>query len=364
MSRLFNFAAGPAMMPEPVLTRARDELLDWNGHGLSVMEMPFTGDVFEEITATAVSRLSALLDLPPGYRILLMHGGAMAQLALVPLNLAALGATPDAGADYVETGYWSGRAITEARRYCRVEIAASGESSGFTQIPPQAEWRLRPDAAYCHITTNETANGVQFPATPETGDVPLVADMTSDFLTRPLDVSGYGLLYASAQKNVGPSGLTIVILREDLGGHANPLTPSVFDYGIQMEKDSRYNTPSTFSIYLAGLVFQWVEDQGGLAAMERASEAKSRKLYAAIDGGDFYRCPVTPEARSRVNVCFTLADPALDDAFDTQAAGHGLINLRGHPVFGGFRASLYNAMPEEGAEALAGFMADFARRHG
>ena len=360
MPRLFNFAAGPAMMPEPVLAHARDELLDWNGHGLSVMEMPFTGDVFKEIAATTVSRLSALLGLPPGHRILFMHGGAMAQLALVPLNLAS----PDTGADYVETGYWSGRAIAEARRYCRVEIAASGEPGGFTHIPPETEWRIRPEAAYCHITTNETANGVQFPATPETGDVPLVADMTSDFLTRPLDVSRYGLLYASAQKNIGPSGLTIVILREDSGGNAHSLTPSVFDYGIQMENDSRYNTPPTFSIYMAGLVFRWIEDQGGLAAMERASEAKSRKLYGLMDSGDFYCCPVAPEARSRVNVCFTLADPALEDAFDTEAAGHGLINLRGHPVFGGFRASLYNAMPEQGVDILAGFMADFARRHG
>jgi phosphoserine aminotransferase len=364
MPRLFNFAAGPAMMPEPVLARARDELLDWNGHGLSVMEMPFTGDVFKEIASTAVSRLSALLGLPPGYRVLFMHGGAMAQLALVPLNLAAPEVAGDAGADYVESGYWSGRAIAEARRYCRVEIAASGEPGGFTHIPPQTEWCIRPEAAYCHITTNETANGVQFPETPKLDGVPLVADMTSDFLTRPVDVSSYGLLYASAQKNVGPSGLTIVILREELGGHAHALTPSVFDYSLQMENDSRYNTPPTFSIYMAGLVFQWIEEEGGLAAMERASEAKSSKLYGLIDGSDFYCCPVAPEARSRVNVCFKLADETLDDVFDKEALEHGLINLRGHPVLGGFRASLYNAMSEYGVDVLVEFMADFESRHG
>ncbi len=360
MARVYNFAAGPAMMPEPVLARVREELVDWRGHGLSVMEMPFTGPPFVDIAAAARRTLEELVGIPPGYRVLFMHGGAMAQFGLVPLNLLR----GREAADYVETGYWSGRAIKEARRYCRVNVAASGGPCGFSRIPPQSEWRLDADAAYCHITANETVNGVEFHETPDIGNVPLVADMTSNFLSRPIDVARFGLIYASAQKNVGPTGLTILVLREELAGGAHPLTPNVFDYGVQAENESMYNTPATFSIYVAGLVFEWIKEQGGLVAMEVASKRKSGKLYDLIDDGGFYRCPVASEARSRVNVCFALADTSLDDRFLDEARGAGLVNLKGHKAVGGFRASLYNAMPEQGVDTLVDFMKDFAGRYG
>lgn len=360
MTRAYNFAAGPAMMPAPVLARIRADLPEWRGHGLSVMEMPFTGPTFKGIAARARQGLADLLALPPGYRILFLHGGAMAQFALVPLNLLR----GKEAADYAVTGYWSGRAVTEAERYCQVRIAASGEAGGFSSIPAPSDWRLSADSAYCHITSNETANGVEFHWTPDTGAVPLVADMTSSFLSRPIEVERFGLIYASAQKNIGPSGLTVVILREDLIGGAHPLTPSVFNFEVQAANESMYNTPTTFSVYVAGLVFEWVKERGGLEAMERASLAKSGKLYDLIDGGEFYRCPVVTQARSRMNVCFGLADRSLEDRFLAEAESAGLLNLKGHGKIGGFRASLYNAMPQAGVDALTGFMADFARRCG
>jgi phosphoserine aminotransferase len=361
MQRIFNFAAGPGIMPAEVLQQAQRELLDWKGQGISLLEMPFTGDDFKAIHQSAQHRLRALLAIPDNYRILFMHGGASAQFSLVPLNL--LGA--NRRADYLETGHWSRRAITEGRRYCLVNIAGSSRGSDFCRVPLQHHLQLYSRAAYCHYTSNETANGVQFHYTPDTGDVPLIADMTSDFLTRPLDVKRYGMIYASSQKNIGPAGFTVVIVREDLLGRSHPATPMIFDYRIQADADSLLNTPVTFSVYLADLVFAWLEQQGGLEATEHNSLQRSRLLYQAIeDSEEFYRCPVEPAYRSRVSVCFKLADEALTPRFLDEAAGQGLINLKGHAITGGIRASLYNAMPDEGVAALAGFMHAFATEHG
>lgn len=359
--QVFNFAAGPGAIPEEVLLQARDELLDWRGTGMSVWELPFTGAEFREITARAADDLRQLLAIPSQYRVLFMHGGASAQFSLIPLNLLR----GKGSADYADTGHWSRKAIIEARRYCAVNVAASGAATGFDRIPAWEEWRLDPGAAYCHITANETANGSEYHWVPDTGAVPLVADMTSNFLSRPVEVVRYGLIYAGAQKNIGPAGLTVVVVREDLIGGAAAATPSVFDYAIQAEADCCYNTPLTYAIYLAGLVFQWLKRQGGLTAMEARNARKSHKLYAAIArSGGFYRCPVIPRDRSRMNVCFTLADPALTESFLEQAAECGLVNLRGHKAAGGLRASLYNAMPEEGVARLVEFMDEFARTRG
>lgn len=324
-----------------------------------MMEMPFTGPEFREILAAATADLRDLLAIPSSHRVLFLQGGAYGHFAILAMNLLR-GKT---GADYVETGHWSWRAIGEARRYCKVNVAASSEAGGFTSVPPRRDWRLNTGAAYCHITTNETADGVQFHWIPDTGAVPLVADMTSDFLSRPIDVARFGLIYASAQKNVGPAGLTIVIVDENLLGGALPETPRVFDYTAQADDNSMVNTPPTYSVYMAGLVFQWLKRQGGLAAMERKNRQKSAKLYAAIDASGFYRCPVEPEARSWMNPCFQLPDEALERQFLAQAGECRLVNLRGHPARKGIRASLYNAMPDAGVDALVGFMEEFARRY-
>jgi phosphoserine aminotransferase len=353
----FNFAVGPAVMPREVLEQVRDEMLDWHGSGMSVLEMPFTGPGFAEILTVAERDLRHLLDIPSSYRVLFLQGGAYAQFALVPMNLAA----GRRSADYVETGHWSRRAVREARRFCRVNVAASG----IDQIPPVTQWRRDAEAAYCHITTNETADGVQFQWTPATDEVPLVADMTSDFLSRPVDVSRYGLIYASAQKNVGPAGLTLVVVREDLLGNAPESTPAAFDYGRQAENHSKVNTPPTFSIYVAGLVFQWLRRQGGLEEMARRGRERSAKVYAAIDDRcGFYVCNIGPPDRSLVNPCFHLADETLEQSFLEQADAHGLLNLAGHAARGGLRASLYNAMPDEGVDALVAFMEEFALQWG
>ncbi|MEZ0239108.1 MAG: 3-phosphoserine/phosphohydroxythreonine transaminase [Methylophilaceae bacterium] len=360
MSGVYNFAAGPGMMPAQVLEQAQREFLDWKGHGFSLLEMPFTGDDFKAIQQRAQDRLRKLLDVPDNYRILFMHGGASAQFSLVPLNLLG----DNRRADYLETGHWSRRAITEGRRYCLVNVAGSSRGSDFNRMPMQHELQVYSKTAYCHYTSNETANGVQFHYVPETGKVPLVVDMTSDFLSRPLDVSRYGVIYASSQKNIGPAGFTVVIVREDLLGRARPATPMVFDYRMQNDANSLLNTPVTFSIYLAELVFGWVEEQGGIAAMEQNSLRRSRLVYRAIEKSEgFYRCPVESEHRSRVNVCFTLSDESLTPRFLEEAAKRGLINLKGHSMIGGIRASLYNAMPDEGVVALAAFMDVFAMEH-
>jgi phosphoserine aminotransferase len=360
MTRVYNFSAGPAVLPAAVLERARDEMLDWRGSGMSVMEMSHRGKEFVSIAEQAEADLRDLMAVPGNYRILFLQGGATSQFAMVPMNLLR----GKAKADYLNTGSWSKKAIKEARRYCEVNVAASGEGGNFTSIPPVSSWALDPEAAYVHYTPNETIGGVEFHWVPETGDVPLVADMSSTILSRPIDVSRYGVIYAGAQKNIGPAGLTVVIVRDDLIGQAREGTPSMFDYQVHAEAGSMSNTPPTYAWYIAGLVFQWIKEQGGLAAMAEINGRKSQKLYAAIDGSEFYANPVDPSCRSWMNVPFTLRDPELDSDFLSGAKDHGLVTLKGHRSVGGMRASLYNAMPESGVDALIDFMADFERRKG
>ena len=360
MTRPYNFSPGPAALPEPVLRQAADELLDWHGTGMSIMEMSHRGKDFMAVQAEAEALLRELLAIPAGHKVLFLQGGAIGQNAVVPMNLLR-GRT---GADYINTGDWATRSIAEARHFCTVNVAASGEPGGFTAIPPQREWRLDPQAAYVHLCANETISGLEFHWAPDTGGVPLVADMSSNILSRPIDVSRYGLIYAGAQKNIGPAGLTIVIVDERLLGGALPTTPSAFDYTVQAANNSMINTPPTFAIYLAGLVFRWLGDQGGLVAMAERNATKAALLYGCIDGTGFYRNTIAPADRSRMNVTFHLPDPALDAAFLAGAAAAGLVQLKGHRVIGGMRASIYNAMPVEGAQALAGYMAEFERRHG
>ncbi|MDY6829714.1 MAG: 3-phosphoserine/phosphohydroxythreonine transaminase [Pseudomonadota bacterium] len=361
MNRAHNFSAGPAALPEPVLERAQAELLDYQGRGLSVMEMSHRSSEFMAIAERAEASLRDLLGVGPEYRVLFLQGGATAQFAAVPLNL--LGGT--SSADYINTGSWSKKAIAEAKRYCEVRVAASSEGDGFTRAPEQKEWQLNSDAAYCHYTPNETIGGVEFHWVPETGSVPLVADMSSTLLSRPLDVSQFGVIYAGAQKNIGPAGLTLVIVREDLLGRADAHTPLVLDYQVQAENGSMYNTPPTFAWYLAGLVFEWLQDQGGLAAMGQCNARKASKLYAAIDGSDgFYRNPVSLDSRSWMNIPFILKDQRLDQPFLQGANETGLLNLKGHRSVGGMRASIYNAVSESSVDALIAYMHDFANHHG
>ena len=360
MPEIYNFSAGPAMLPADVLQQARDELLDWQGSGMSVMEMSHRGTHFMSIAAQAEADLRELLDIPQDYRVLFLQGGATSQFAMVPMNLLR-GKTQ---ADYVNTGAWSKKAITEAGRFCTVNVAASSEDTGFTTIPAFNDWKLGPDSAYVHFTPNETIGGVEFHQLPDTGEVPLVADMSSTILSRPIDIKKYGLIYAGAQKNIGPAGLTVVIVREDLIGSAMDGTPSMFDYQSHADSGSMFNTPPTYSWYLAGLVFQWLKKQGGLEAMAGINQRKSGRLYAAIDSSDFYHSPVAEACRSWMNVPFTLADVSLDGEFLTQADSAGLLNLKGHRSVGGMRASIYNAMPEAGVDALIGFMSEFERSHG
>jgi phosphoserine aminotransferase len=360
MARIFNFSAGPAVMPEAVLEQARDEMLDWHGSGMSIMEMSHRGKEFISVATEAESDLRALLGIPANYKVLFLQGGAQAQFALVPMNLLG----DKTRADYVDTGQWSKKAVQEARRYCTVSVAASSEAERYTCIPERAQWRLDPDAAYVHYTSNETIGGVEFHWIPDTGDVPLVCDMSSDVLSRPLDVSRFGLIYAGAQKNIGPAGLTLIIVRDDLLGRALPITPSVFDYKQQAEAESMLNTPATFAIYLAGLTFKWLARQGGLAATEKRNVEKAALVYTLLDQTEFYRCPVRKEDRSRMNIAFTLREAKLDEVFLKEAKAQGLSELKGHRSVGGMRASLYNAMPVAGVKALVDFMRDFEKRHG
>ena len=360
MSRIYNFSAGPAMLPEEVLQQAREEMLDWQGSGMSVMEMSHRGKEFMAIAAQAEADLRELLALPAGYKVLFLQGGASSQFAMVPLNLLR-GKT---SADYVNTGMWSKKAIDEAKRFCTVNVAASGEAAKFTAVPPQKEWKLDPKAAYIHYTPNETIGGVEFGWAPQSGDIPLVADMSSTLLSRPIDVSKFSLIYAGAQKNIGPAGLVVVIVREDLIGQAAKGTPAMFDYKIHADAGSMYNTPPTYAWYLAGLVFQHLKRQGGLKAMAEINKRKAEKLYAAIDGSGFYRNPVEKGSRSWMNVPFTVADEKLEKPFLAEAAKVGLKTLEGHRSVGGMRASIYNAMPEKGVDTLVEFMKDFARRNG
>lgn len=360
MTHIFNFSAGPAVLPKAVLTQARDELMDWHGSGMSVMEMSHRGKEFMQIAGEAEADLRELMGIPSNYKVLFLQGGAHSQFSMIPLNLLR-GRT---SADYLETGIWSQKAIAEAMRYCDVNVAASSKDQNYTYAPTQSSWALNPEAAYVHYTSNETIGGVEIFWTPETGDVPLVADMSSHILSRPIDISRYGLIYAGAQKNIGPAGLTIVIIREDLIGAAQGGTPTMFDYKTHADHDSMYNTPPTYAIYIAGLVFKWLKQMGGLAAMEKINILKAGLLYDYLDASGFYHSPIAPENRSRMNVPFTLKDSAQDSLFLKQAQAHGLLQLKGHKLVGGMRASIYNAMPVEGVNALVQFMQEFERTHG
>ncbi len=358
--RKFNFSPGPAVLPEEVLRQAQEEMLDWRGSGMSVMEMSHRGKEFMSIAAAAEADLRELLAIPSHYKVLFLQGGATSQFAMVPINLLR----GKSGADYIHTGEWAKKAIGEARKFCGVNIAASSEDRRFTYAPAQASWKLSPQAAYVHYTGNETIGGVEFNWIPDTGAVPLVCDLSSSLLSRPLDVSRFGLIYAGAQKNIGPAGLTIVIVREDLIGHAPASTPSMFDYKIQADNESMYNTPPTHALYVAGLVLQWLKRRGGLAEMEKVNIAKAGLIYDALDASRFYASPVAREDRSRMNVPFTLSDASLDEAFLQQARQRGLLQLKGHRSVGGMRASIYNAMPLEGVRVLVEFLQEFERAHG
>ncbi|MGB1952030.1 MAG: 3-phosphoserine/phosphohydroxythreonine transaminase [Marinobacter sp.] len=360
MSRAYNFCAGPATLPESVLRQARDEMLDWRGTGMSVMEMSHRSDEFVEIAETAEKDLRELAGISSDYAVLFMQGGASSQFATIPLNLLG----DKSSADYINTGIWSKKAIAEASRYGQVNVAASSEASGFTTIPDQSGWNTRNDAAYLHYTPNETIGGLEYDFVPDSGSVPLVADMSSNMLSRPLDVSKFGVIYAGAQKNIGPSGLVVVIIRKDLLGKARKETPTMMNYQVIADNDSMYNTPATYSWYLAGLVFQWLKAQGGVKAMGETNLRKAQKLYGFIDANDFYANPIDPRFRSWMNVPFTLADDGLNDEFLRGAGARGLLNLKGHRSVGGMRASLYNAMPEAGVDALIAYMTEFARERG
>ena len=360
MSRVHNFSAGPAALPETVLRQAAEEMLDWRGSGMSVMEMSHRGPEFTSIYTEAESDLRELLAVPATHRILFMQGGAIAENAIVPMNLLR----GKGRADYVDTGEWSRRSIQEARRYAQINVAASSEGNRYTSIPPRDSWKLDTQAAYVHICSNETIGGVQYHFTPEVGEVPLVADMSSDILSRPVDVSRYGLIYGGAQKNIGPAGLTLVIVREDLLGQAHPACPSAFDYKLVAEAGSMYNTPPTYAIYIAGLVFKWLKAQGGLAAMEARNRAKAALLYDFLDRSAFFSSPVERSCRSLMNVPFRLKDPALDEVFLKGAQARGLVQLKGHRLVGGMRASIYNAMPLEGVRALVDYLREFEAAHG
>ncbi len=355
MSRVFNFSAGPAALPEDVLKQARDEMLDWNGSGMSVMEMSHRGKDFMSIAAKAEADLRALMDIPENYKVLFLQGGASSQFAMVPINLLG----EKSSADYLLTGQWSKKAVAEAKRYCDVNLVCDTSDSKFTTVPAADSLRFNPDAAYVHYTPNETIVGVEFPYIPDTGDVPLVADMSSTILSRKIDVSKFGVIYAGAQKNIGPAGLTIVIIRDDLIGNASPGMPAMMDYKTHADNDSMYNTPPTYSWYLAGLVFARNLALGGMAAIEEVNQRKAAKLYQAIDDSGFYSNPVDVDCRSWMNVPFILANSDLDAAFIEQAAEKGLTTLKGHRSVGGMRASIYNAMPEEAIDALIAFMKEF-----
>jgi len=359
MSRPYNFSAGPAMLPEPVLRQAQDSMLDWQGSGMCVAEMSHRGKEFMSIAEQAEQDLRDLLAIPDGYKVLFLQGGASLQFAMAPMNLLR----GRSRADYLNTGSWSKKAISEARKFCDVHLAASTEDAKFTRAPAQSELDLSADAAYLHYTPNETIQGVEFGYVPDT-DAPLVADMSSTILSRPLDVSRFGLIYAGAQKNIGPAGLAIVIVREDLIGETLSGTPAMLDYKTHADAGSMYNTPPTYSWYLAGLVFAWLKELGGLAAMGEINRRKAEKLYGAIDGSGFYANPVQPDSRSWMNIPFTLADAALDGRFLDGAKNAGLLTLKGHRSVGGMRASIYNAMPETGVDALIGFMEEFERVNG
>lgn len=361
MSRAFNFSAGPATLPEPVLRQVQAELLEWKDERASVMELSHRGQAFIDCAAAAERDLRELMAIPDDYHALFLQGGATTLAALLPLNLAR----PDQVGDYLITGHWGEKAIENARPSIRTNVAASAREGGYAGIPPRDQWRLTPGAAFVHYTPNETIHGVEFQDIPDVGDVPLVADVSSNILSCPIDVRRFGVLYGGAQKNLGPAGLTLVIVRKDLLGKHGRDLPPIFDLANQASNDSMFNTPPTFAWYMLGLVLQWLKAEGGAAAIGQRNARKAAKLYSAIDGsGGYYRNPVATNARSRMNVPFFLADAALDRPFLQEASAAGLLGLKGHRALGGMRASIYNAMPEAGVQALVDFMADFARRNG
>ena len=357
--RAYNFSSGPAMLPLEVLEQARDELTDWRGGGASVMEIGHRGSSFLGVAREAEADLRELLGIPDHFRVLFLQGGATAQFAAVPMNLAG----PDAAADYVCTGHWSQKAIEEATGYLRVNQIADEAASGYTSVPDRRSLRATPGASYLHYTANETIGGVEFPYVPDSGDLPLVGDFSSTLLSRPLAVERFGIIYAGAQKNIGPAGLTVDIVRDELLGRARQGTPRVFNYRAVAEAESMLNTPPTFSWYVAGLVLQWLKRQGGLKVMAERNRAKAELLYAAIDKSVLFDNHVDPGCRSWMNVPFSIDRPELEKVFLGEAAREGLLNLEGHRSVGGLRASLYNAMPMDGVEALVAFMTDFERRH-
>jgi phosphoserine aminotransferase len=360
MARVINFSAGPAVLPEEVLQRAAAEMLDWHGSGMSVMEMSHRGKEFIGIAEKTEQDLRTLLAIPANYKVLFLQGGAIAENAIVPMNLMR----GKSVADYINTGEWSKKSIKEAKKYCTVNVAASAEDQSFTYVPAQDQWKLARDAAYVHVCTNETIGGVEYHWTPDTGDVPLVADMSSHILSRAIDVSKYGVIYGGAQKNVGPAGLTLVIVRDDLLDRTLPITPSAFDWKQQAESDSMLNTPPTYAIYIAGLVFEWLLAGGGLAAIEQHNIAKANLLYNYLDTSEFYRNPVRKSDRSRMNVPFKLRDESLDEPFLKGAKDHGMVQLKGHRSVGGMRASIYNAMPLAAVQTLLGYMKEFEKKYG
>ncbi len=359
MTRVTNFSAGPAVLPEDVLAQAAAEMRDWHGSGMSVMEMSHRGKEFISIAEEAERDLRELLGVPGNYKVLFLQGGATLQFGMVPMNLLRGKKT----ADYVNTGEWSKKAINEAQRFCKVNVAASSQPTNFDRVPDFNTWMLDKDAAYVHLTSNETIGGVEFHWIPQSGAVPLVADMSSDILSRPVDISRYGLIYAGAQKNIGPAGLTIVIVREDLLAGAGPGTPSMLDYKVHADAGSMSNTPPTFALYVAGLVFQWLKRNGGLVEMERLNVAKAKLLYDFLDQSSFFKNPVRVADRSRMNIPFTLADEKLDAEFLRGAEAHAMVQLKGHRSVGGMRASLYNAMPLEGVRKLTEYMREFEAGH-
>lgn len=361
MAKVYNFSAGPAVLPHEVLATAQAELLDWHGSGMSVMEMSHRGKEFMEIIHEAEQDLRELLQVPAGYKVLFLQGGASQQFSMVPLNLAPA----DGVIDVLDTGHWSKLAIKEAKRYTNVNVVASSADRNYAYVPTPETWQRSPNAAYFHYTSNETIGGLQYSDIPQVGDTPLVCDMSSDFLSREFDVSKYGLIYAGAQKNIGPSGLVVLIVREDLLGHAQPQTPTMLNYQIHADADSMYNTPATYPIYISGLVFKWLKAKGGVKGMQARNDEKAGLLYHAIDSSDgFYYSHIDAPFRSRMNVVFRLKDDALEDLFLSEAKKNGLVQLKGHRSVGGMRASIYNAMPIEGVKSLVHFMLDFARQHG
>jgi phosphoserine aminotransferase len=356
MARIYNFSAGPAMLPQAVLEQAAAEMLDWHGSGMSVMEMSHRGPEFIGIYEQAVADLRELLAIPANYKVLFLQGGGLGENSIVPMNMLRGGSA----VDIVVTGSWSAKSAEVAAKFARVNIAATGKTaSGYTRVPARESWQLSKDAAYVHICANETIDGVEFHHTPEVGSVPLVADVSSTILSRPLDIAKHGLVFGGAQKNIGPAGLTIVIVREDLIGQALPYTPDVFDYAVQAKSDSMYNTPPTYAIYIAGLVFQHLKKLGGIAAMEANNIAKAKLLYDTLDASSFYITRVESAHRSRMNVPFFLPDEALYAPFLQGAQERGLLQLKGHRSVGGLRASIYNAMPLEGVQALVAYLREF-----